>query len=105
MEWYEQAPLAAVIYHQLGSMAVLLNSMRLLWFERKIESRPITQVSATFKRLDQWMERYLDFDEALHWLSHAWRRVLAVGVLLAAVAWALSGFTVIGPSERAVVLR
>src|SRR5262249_28160401 len=33
-EWYEQGPVAAVIYHQLGSLAVLLNSMRLLWFER-----------------------------------------------------------------------
>ncbi len=32
--WYEQGPLAAVIYHQLGSLLVLLNSMRLLWFER-----------------------------------------------------------------------
>ena len=30
--WYKQSPIAAVIYHQLGSLAVLLNSMRLLWF-------------------------------------------------------------------------
>jgi Cu+-exporting ATPase len=30
--WYEQSPVAAVLYHQLGSLAVLLNSMRLLWF-------------------------------------------------------------------------
>src|SRR5262249_31266189 len=28
--WYESGPLAGVIYHQLGSLAVLLNSMRLL---------------------------------------------------------------------------
>ena len=28
--WSEQSPLAAVIYHQIGSLAVLLNAMRLL---------------------------------------------------------------------------
>src|SRR5258708_29453884 len=28
--WYEQSPLAAVIYHQLGSLPVLLNALRLL---------------------------------------------------------------------------
>ncbi len=33
--WYETGPVAAVIYHQLGSLLVLLNSMRLLWFARR----------------------------------------------------------------------
>src|SRR5207245_4983725 len=28
-DWYEQSPVAAVIYHQLGSLAVLLNALRL----------------------------------------------------------------------------
>src|SRR5207237_4085625 len=37
--WYEQAPLAAVIYHQIGSLAVLINAMRLLWFERSASTR------------------------------------------------------------------
>ena len=36
--WFEQSPLVAVIYHQIGSLAVLLNSMRLLWFERSARS-------------------------------------------------------------------
>src|SRR5207249_754424 len=33
-EWQSYSPLAAVVYHQFGSLAVLLNAMRLLWFER-----------------------------------------------------------------------
>src|SRR5581483_7814067 len=37
-EWYEQAPLAGVVYHQVGSLLVLLNAMRLLWFERSTAS-------------------------------------------------------------------
>ena len=40
-EWYESAPLAAVIYHQFGSLAVLLNSMRLLAFDRTDEPHAV----------------------------------------------------------------
>src|SRR5439155_14661283 len=32
-EWYEAAPLAGAVWHQLGSLAGLLNSLRLLAFE------------------------------------------------------------------------
>src|SRR2546422_6116543 len=39
-DWHSKAPIAAVLYHQLGSLLVLLNSMRLLWFERS-ETSPV----------------------------------------------------------------
>jgi P-type Cu+ transporter len=103
--WYNLGPLAGVIYHQLGSFAVLLNSMRLLWFERRLESAGVLQVRGVFQRLDKWMEKYLDVDEGLHWLSHKWRRVLSASLLLLGAVWALSGFTQIGPDETALVLR
>src|SRR5262249_51727635 len=62
--WYEQSPVAAVIYHQLGSLAVLLNSMRLLWFER--EAGPAWRgLSDRFTRVNAWLERYLDLDQGL----------------------------------------
>jgi Cu+-exporting ATPase len=103
--WYALGPLAGVIYHQLGSLAVLLNSMRLLWFERPAESAQVTRARDTFKRLDQWIERYLDLDEALHWASHQWRRLAAGAVLVLLIGWGLSGFAQVGPDEKAVVLR
>ncbi len=68
--WYSLGPVAGVIYHQIGSLAVLLNSMRLLWFERGLESPKVVRMRDTFKRLDSWVEHYLDVDEAMHWLSH-----------------------------------
>jgi HflK protein len=97
--------LAGVIYHQLGSLAVLLNSMRLLWFERRLEGPRVDRVRATFSRVDRWMEKYLDLDEALHWVSHEWHRLLGAAALLLVVGWILSGFTQIGPSEKGVLLR
>src|SRR5262249_30655922 len=104
-EWYEQAPLAGVLYHQFGSLAVLLNSMRLLWFERRASSPSWLRVKDAFTSVDAWMERYLNLDEFLHWLSHHWKAVVggSVGLLLA--GYALSGITIVGPDEVAIVRR
>jgi Cu+-exporting ATPase len=101
--WYEQSPLAAVLYHQVGSLAVLLNAMRLLWFERPAANAAWSRVQQTGKRLDTWMDRYLNADEWLHWLSHHWLPVGAAALLLLAAGWALSGFVLVRPDERAVV--
>jgi Cu+-exporting ATPase len=100
-EWYEQSPVAAVIYHQLGSLAVLLNSMRLLWFERA----GVLKVRQAMHNLDQWMERYLDVGELFHWLSHQWRRVALAGAALLLLVYALSGLTQVNADEMAVVRR
>src|SRR5436190_5135060 len=73
--WLEQAPLAAVLYHQLGSLAVLLNAMRLLWFERSVSHPFWLRTKHAFQDLDHWMEHRLDLGEFVHWLSHRWRPV------------------------------
>jgi P-type Cu+ transporter len=105
MEWYEQAPLAAVIYHQLGSLAVLLNSMRLLWFERLASGSGGRRRSSTLASLDRWLEHRLDFHEMIHWLErHA--RWVGVGAFIVLIAgYALSGFIQVGPDEVAVLRR
>ena len=74
--WYEQSPLAAVIYHQIGSLAVLLNAMRLLAFER-----PAGPAAAGWRdrlgRVNRWLEKQFDVEAGLHWLLHHWRPVVA----------------------------
>jgi Cu+-exporting ATPase len=103
--WYEQSPLAAVLYHQVGSLAVLLNAMRLLWFERPAAQGGWAKVHQTSKRLDAWMQRYLNVDEWLHWLSHHWLPAGAAALLLLASGYALTGLVQVRPDERAVVRR
>jgi Cu+-exporting ATPase len=102
--WYEQAPLAAVIYHQLGSLAVLLNSMRLLWFARA-PSPAHTRARQVFQRFDYWLGRYLDVNELVHWLEHHVRPVAIATTILVVVAYGLSGLTKVQPDELAVVRR
>lgn len=104
-DWQRHSPLAAVIYHQLGSLLVLLNSMRLLWFERSATSPTLIRTRETLRKVDDWLEKYLDLGEAAHWLEHRWKRVAlgALGVFLA--IYAVSGLTVIQPDEVGVVKR
>jgi Cu+-exporting ATPase len=103
--WEEKGPVAAVIYHQLGSLAVLLNAMRLLWFERSATSPTWARWRGRLQTANQWVENHLDVGEFFHWLSHRWRRV-ALGVAgLLLVVYGLSGLTRVGPDEVAVLRR
>ncbi len=103
--WYSEGPVAAVVYHQLGSLAVLLNAMRLLGFERAATSPTWQRWRAGFERFNAWAERALDTHEALHWLEHHWKAVTAALALLAAAGYALSGLTQVEAGEVAVVRR
>jgi regulator of protease activity HflC (stomatin/prohibitin superfamily) len=57
------------------------------------------------RRANDWLEHRLDVDEGVHWLSHQWKPILAVLVLLLLGGWALSGVSAIGPDEVGVVRR
>jgi Cu+-exporting ATPase len=103
--WYSEGPVAAVLYHQLGSLAVLLNAMRLLGFERASTSPTWQRWRAGFGRFNAWAERSLDLHEALHWLGHHWKPVTAALGLLAVIGYALSGLTQVEAGEVAVVRR
>jgi Cu+-exporting ATPase len=103
--WRKESPLAAVIYHQIGSLAVLLNAMRLLWFERSAASPARAKLRLKLQTIDHWMEHNLDVGEGLHWLSHRWRGAAAAGVVLLLAVWGLTGLTQVGPDELAIVRR
>ena len=102
-DWELSAPLAGVIYHQIGSLLVLLNSMRLLAFERG--GRVAQPAQNSLKNIDSWMDRNLRVDEWLHEITHHWKPIMAgvggVGVLV----WLLSGLVQIAPNEVGLVQR
>jgi Cu+-exporting ATPase len=103
--WYSEGPIAAVVYHQLGSLAVLLNAMRLLGFERASSSPTWQRWRAGFERANAWAERTLDLHELLHRLEHHWKAVTATLVALVVAGYALSGLTQVEAGEVAVVRR
>jgi Cu+-exporting ATPase len=105
VSWRSHSPLAAVIYHQFGSLAVLLNAMRLLWFGRTTPTATGLNWEYRLKKVDLWIDHYLNVGEGLHWLSHHVRLVLATAGGIALLLLLLSGFTQVGPDEVAVVRR
>ncbi|MGL4551450.1 MAG: HAD-IC family P-type ATPase, partial [Gemmataceae bacterium] len=96
--YVDQGPLAAVLYHQIGSLLVLLNSMRLLWFERG-------GWDVWLKGWDRRLDARFDLDEALHAASHRWREILGGLAAAGLVTWGLSGAYQVGPDEVGVVRR
>jgi Cu+-exporting ATPase len=103
-EWYERAPLIGVLYHQAGSLLVLLNSMRLLGFERRLSSPTYVRARNRFRDFDQWLGS-IHLDDLFHWISHHLRPLGFAAAALALLAFAASGLTQIGPDEVGVVQR
>ena len=101
--WIEKAPLAGVIYHQIGSLLVLLNSMRLLTFERAAARKTSNWLKSTLQFTDRWIDKLTNVDELLHDLSHRWKPIAASAVAIGLLIYALSGITQVGPDEVAVV--
>ncbi|HVK07317.1 MAG TPA: cation-translocating P-type ATPase family protein [Gemmataceae bacterium] len=100
--WYERAPIVGVLYHQIGSLAVLLNSMRLLGFERTRTNPAVRTVRNRLHDFDAWVGS-LHFDDLLHWLGHRWKPVTAAAAGFALLAYGLSGLTQVNANEIAVV--
>jgi Cu+-exporting ATPase len=100
----QQSPIWAAVYHQIGSLAVLLNAMRLLWFERGQDFAVVRGVREASRRVDHWLE-HLSFHEFTHWLEHHWRKVLGGTVAVAALLYVLSGLTLVRPDEIGIVQR
>lgn len=103
--WLERAPVAAALVHQLGSVLVLLNAMRLLWFERwrgSILGRTETALGRLLARLLSPLDPLVGAGRAT-WKA---RRVLLRAAIWLAVASYLSRVVVfVQPEEVAIVQR
>ncbi len=99
-DWYEKAPLAGVLYHQLGSLLVLLNSMRLLAFERTSTGK----LRTAYTSFDRWLNT-AHLDDVFHWVEHRWRKLLGGVIAVSLAAWLLSGLTRIEADEVGVLQR
>jgi len=97
-------PVAAAILHQVGSLLVLLNAMRLLVFGDWTELPPLRQVRAAGRRIQRF-DDWLDLEPAWRWgLQH--RRWIAGATLgLLSFLYAASGIAAIRPGEAGLVQR
>src|SRR5262249_16684099 len=101
---YKQAPLAGVIYHQLGSLLVLLNSMRLLAFDRAATTGASARVRLAAKAVDGWIARF-SLADLLHAVGHRWKSIAAGLAGVGLVAWLSTCFATIEVGEVGIVQR
>ncbi len=101
-EWNKKAPLAGVLYHQLGSFLVLLNSMRLLAFERTSPTSTVARVRDRAKRFDNWLGRF-SVDELLHGVLHRWKAFALGFVMLGLFCWLSTCLAEVDTGEVGIV--
>ncbi len=104
-EMFEKSPLVGVLYHQFGSLAVLLNSLRLLFFERQSTSTGWVNLRLAMKDFDGWIDRTFDVDHLLHEVGHNGKPISFAAVSLGFLVWILSGLTQIGADEVGILKR
>ena len=97
-------PAAAAVFHECASLAVMLNAMRLLWFERWQETR-LGQYSNSLAEMAQWLtETFSPTQIVFRLLSH-WALLLRLGTAAVVMVWCLSGIVLISEHEQALVTR
>jgi Cu+-exporting ATPase len=97
-------PVAAAILHQVGSLLVLLNSMRLLVFGDWAELTPFRQargLGAAINRLDD----RIDFGSVWAWTGRRWRTIVAGAGAIFVLGYATSGWTAVGPGDVGLLRR
>ena len=97
-------PVAAAITHQVGSLLVLLNAMRLLAHGDWAEMPPVRHVRA-FGKVVHRLDDRLDPGRVFESLLGSRRALLAMGVLTVLIAYGTSGWTAIGPGEVGLLSR
>jgi Cu+-exporting ATPase len=103
--WLRRAPVAAALFHQCGSVLVLLNAMRLLWFERWQKSwlgRLETALAGFCGRIGASLAPAARAGKLLWW----WRwPVVRVAVILSVLAYLSQIVVFVDLDEVAVVRR
>jgi len=93
-------PVAAAIFHQVGSLLVLLNAMRLLGFQRWGELPPVRAAG----QLAQVCRRCRP-EVVGHWALHHRRALLNVSAVTALLVYLGLGISLIGPDQAGVLQR
>ncbi len=102
LRWLD--PIGGALFHEAASLAVMANSMRLLWFENRPSTR-ITRWLAQSFSMAEWLVENASPSKLVFWFAERWR--IATKLVAAAVfaVWLLSGIVLLTDDEQAVVQR
>lgn len=97
-------PAAAAVFHEVASLAVMLNALRLLWFERWDETR-LGQWSRSLARGAEWLTDVFSPTRIVFRLIDHAAMIARLLAASAALYWFLSGLVLLSEDEQALVTR
>jgi len=98
------SPAAAAIFHEAASLAVMLNALRLLWFERWDETR-LGRFSRGLGIASDYVVEALSPSRLVFRFLERWRLLLRLGLASVGLVWFTSGLVKIGEDEQALITR
>ena len=98
------SPAGGAVFHEIAALAVMLNSMRLLWFERWETSGLGRGVHSVLDWADRWAERFAP-SRIIFLVMDRWRLLLRLTCAVVLAGWFCSGIVILPTSDAAVVTR
>lgn len=97
-------PVTAAVMHELGSLAVMLNALRLLWFEHSSQgwAGRLAQNTTLFA---EWMTGAFSPSRWVYRIVDRWNILLRLAVTGAVGWWLVSNWVFLPSDDRAVVTR
>lgn len=97
-------PAVAAVFHEFSSLAVMLNALRLLWFERWHETR-FGRWSQAVSSGAEWLTARLSPTQLVFGFLDHWPMLLRTSVAALGAWWFCSGIVLLSQDEQAVVTR
>ena len=97
-------PIGGALFHEVASLAVMANAMRLLWFDGWAN----TGTNQTIERILTFADRFavsVSPTRWVFWSIERWRLGLKLAGAVSIAAWFLSGVALLTEDEQAVVTR
>ncbi len=102
--WGVLSPVGGAIFHEFASLAVMLNSMRLLWFERWDETR-LGQAVDAVGGVAETVATALSPSRLAFGLVRNWKLLAKTTASVLLIYWLTSNLVVIREDESALVTR
>jgi P-type Cu+ transporter len=98
------SPGAAAIFHEAASLAVMVNALRLLWFERW-EQTSLGRLCSSLESTVEWLVNLLSPSRIVFRLVEHARVIIRLAGVGCALAWFMSGLCLVEEDQQAVVTR
>ncbi|MBS0203329.1 MAG: cation-translocating P-type ATPase family protein [Planctomycetes bacterium] len=98
------SPVGGALFHEVASLAVMINAMRLLWFDGW-SSSTASRWQAGVLAMADWLTLAMSPSRWIFWLMERWQLSVKLVGAAAFVVWMMSGLVVLEEDQQALVTR